>query len=253
MRNFKLICQFLLALLLVFTTGQPLLAVAQTVQPQAILGEIGSSAENPIKVLKIVPGEHNYTLTETVPREVTIDGSKIHILLERITMPEFIGKTTKLNGYYDVIQIDNQYTSDFTGSGQRPYSAIVDNGKECKSSAIVCNVDTAGTGLLLKWSDSQANLNYNENDITNRKAQEIIEFAESGQLVFFDQKITAGTTLDNTILEKVLSKGLEGKSEFYNSTTSGLSLEVIASKYLQGTYQKRQTFSVEATNQNNQG
>ncbi|MGL5530407.1 MAG: DUF5057 domain-containing protein, partial [Culicoidibacterales bacterium] len=253
MRNFKLICQFLLALLLVFTTGQPLLAVAQTVQPQAILGEIGSSAENPIKVLKIVPGEHTSTLTETVPREVTIDGSKIHILLERITMPEFIGKTTKLNGYYDVIQIDNQYNSGFTVSGQRPYSAIVDNGKECKSSAIVCNVDTAGTGLLLNWSDSQANLNYNENDITNRKAQEIIEFAESGQLVFFDQKITAETTLDNTILEKVLSKGLEGKSEFYNSATRGLSLEVMASKYLQGTYQKRQTFSVEATNQNNQG
>ncbi|MGL6058744.1 MAG: hypothetical protein ACRC17_10550 [Culicoidibacterales bacterium] len=164
MRNFKLICQFLLALLLVFTTGQSLLAIAQTVQPQAILGEIGSSAENPIKVLKIVPGEHTDALVG-VKKQTS---GTTHLLVETITMPEFIGKTTKLNGYYDVIQIDNQYTSDFTGSGQRPYSAIVDNGKECKSSTIVCNVDTAGTGLLLNWNDAQANLNYKEH-IKNAK------------------------------------------------------------------------------------
>ncbi|MGL5916446.1 MAG: hypothetical protein ACRCZC_01920, partial [Culicoidibacterales bacterium] len=56
MQYINKIIKFSLALLLSFSVGQPLVTLAQEVG-LATISEIGSSADNPIKVLKIIPGE----------------------------------------------------------------------------------------------------------------------------------------------------------------------------------------------------
>ena len=98
-----------------------------------------------IRILEIQPTnkfhieENKNKLTGII--EQTID--KKTVIVEHITMTEFIGKVDKINGKYDVIIIGGQY-SDYD----------------------VMDVD-----------------------ITNRKADEIVKFLESNQLVYISDKI----------------------------------------------------------------
>lgn len=85
----------------------------------------------------------------------TIDDKKISIEIEHITMMEFVGKTDKINGKYDVIVI-----------GRKIDRTIKNND--------------------YLFNDYKKL----ENDITDRKSEEIKEFINSGQLVYIDQKIS---------------------------------------------------------------
>ncbi|MGL5916263.1 MAG: DUF5057 domain-containing protein, partial [Culicoidibacterales bacterium] len=148
------------------------------------------------------------------------------IQIERVTMPEFIGRTRQINGYYDVIQIDNQYDGlveqyywNSKAQAQRSYSQIIDDGVEftCKATdSSECAIDES-TQLLKKLTENGAtpkhkvNSNYNENDITELKAKELIEFAKSGQLIYYDESINSAAP--NSKLTKILHQGLDNLTQ----------------------------------------
>lgn len=226
MQYLNKIIKIALVLLLIFGIGQPLVTLAQTLEPRSTVSAVGTTKSNPIKVLKIMPGEFSrnryddHIITElTGVSEVKKIGDS-YIQIERITMPEFIGKTTKLNGYYDVIQIDNQFDGlvdigEWDNSkAQRSYSQINDeSGNECGTAQ--CTIDPS-TQLLTGWPT--VSMNYNENDITKRKAEELIEFAQGGQLIYYDTSINNIERKDS-LLATVLYTGLTNKTnaKFYES------------------------------------
>lgn len=137
--------------------------------------EVSNNKE--LNILEIQPGDNfiikgDKNLSKTGIDTKSIQGYNVNI--EHISMPEFIGRTDQLNGKYDVIVIGRNYKSQ---NKDRDYSGINNNGKEI-------NGTIYGTdGSMLP------NGNYVENDITIRKAKEIKEFINSGQLVYINTKI----------------------------------------------------------------
>lgn len=127
-----------------------------------------------IRILEIEPAD-SFKLTdisstrvttgvETVTRNVNSKEYKIEIT--HMTMAEFIGKTEQLNGKYDVIVIGR----------------YVDKTLQAPNGAISYTNDKQGTAWFRDYVDI-------DNDITNKKANEIKEFIESGQLVYIDKDI----------------------------------------------------------------
>ncbi len=225
MQKIKKVCISIVAIVMVLISIQPLMDVIQT-YASPIVHAVGTHKDNPIKVLKIIPGEfvranwtgvpvNNKTGVQAVKQ---IDNS--YIELELMTMPEFIGKTTQLNGYYDVIQIDNMYdglletdvSNIWDGPRGYSYSQIEDNSIECMYNS--CGVDSK---TYLPENNSNVGTNYAENDITKRKAQEIIDFANSGQIVYYDETIGSRGNMENSNLVQVLYSGLKkvSSANFY--------------------------------------
>ncbi|HAX72918.1 MAG TPA: hypothetical protein DCY20_05290 [Firmicutes bacterium] len=112
-----------------------------------------------IRILEIQPG-HNFWLNGGENQKITVDEVQYTVNVDQLSMPEFIGNITQLNGWYDVIVLGRKIE---TSSNQRDYSAI-------------------------NYNSTNEN-DYKENDITIRKANEIIDFINSGQLVLMHQDI----------------------------------------------------------------
>lgn len=106
-----------------------------------------------IRILEIEPAD-SFKLNTGSSNKTGIYNKLIKdykVIVEHMTMPEFIGKTNKLNGKYDVVVIGR----------------YVDN--KCVANDYQFR-DYKGL----------------ENDITDLKAKEITEFIDSGQLVYLD-------------------------------------------------------------------
>ncbi len=133
----------------------------------------------PIKILEIEPADSfkltfgNETHIKTgIEYGIINSGNEgYQVEIEHMSMPEFVGKVDKLNGKYDVIvigrYIDYNNITDSINQDQLPYRDY--------------NLDQ-------KIGNSSV-----ENDITDRKANEIIDFAQSGQLVYIDKTIINST------------------------------------------------------------
>src|SRR5699024_2491716 len=116
-----------------------------------------------------VINKRGITGVETVTR--TVNNKEYKIEITHMTMAEFIGKTEKLNGKYDVIVIGRYVDEDlFLSKG------------DIVSSLFNKYYNMHGT----TWFRDYENLN---NDITNKKADEIKDFIDSGQLVYIDKDI----------------------------------------------------------------
>lgn len=127
--------------------------------------ELPTYSNDTIKILEIEPADYfrlgSSQGLETGTEELRVGDESVEIT--RMTMPEFIGKAEKLNGKYDVIVIGRLVNTSW--------------GKDSNHQK--------------KYQDYSFTRNdtVEENDITNRKAQEIIEFINSGQLVYLDRDI----------------------------------------------------------------
>ncbi|PRR81459.1 DUF5057 domain-containing protein [Clostridium vincentii] len=136
----------------------------------------------PANSFKITNNVVNANTKITTGIESTVELSNAKVTIEHITMAEFIGKTDKLNGKYDVIVIGR----------------FVDN-----------------TSL----NDGNYNFNdYNkkDNDITDRKAIEIEDFIKSGQVVYTDSGII------NCNVDTKLYKHYNATNGTSNQNTSNL-------------------------------
>ena len=96
------------------------------------------------------------------------------LIIDHISMPEFIGKLDQLNGYYDAIVIGRN--TDGIKNNYKDYSQINDNSNEESS--------------------------YQENDITNRKADEIIDFISKSQIVYIDKQIFSEDIKNSNLVKK---------------------------------------------------
>lgn len=186
-----------------------------------------------IRILEVQPG-NKFTLGSSnagvdIESSVNVDGKTYNVLIDHIPMPEFIGKIDELNGYYDAIVIGRNTSG--LSNPYRDYTEINDDGSEL------------GT-----------NLNYSENDITSRKADEIIDFINKGQLVYINSNIVkSNSNIKNSILYKKFNTNnnnnsdLKSKSNFINSKTS-IGLSDILKKYLENDADKRAGIEVINTN-----
>lgn len=186
-----------------------------------------------IKILEIEPTD-NFKLTKNSSKtgieQFYYNGTKINIT--HITMPEYISKVDQINGYYDIVYIANKgddgkgkngYTIPFKSMPKYlPYGREVYNGLK--------NPDTKKdiVGILndsiLKDNGKTYIEYFSENDITNKRAKEIIEIAESGQLVYVDTAVLiTGTKLESNF--KNINK------ENFIKLSSDISIETIIDNY----------------------
>lgn len=191
-----------------------------------------------LRILEIQPGNSftikgdlNLATTTPIDKPDTKDitssgGDKYKAIIEHISMPEFIGKINQLNGKYDVIVIGRN-TSGMSVQ-DRDYSGINNNGSEITGSIVAGHNDMLPNG------------NYVENDITKRKANEILDFINSGQLVYIN---TSVLSINNSNLKGIFSNVTKDNFIKYTSE-SNLSLTNILNKYLENTVNKRPNITV---------
>lgn len=194
-----------------------------------------------IRILEIQPG-NKFKLggdrTEpglNIKKKVNVNNKEYNLLIDYITMPEFIGKIEQLNGYYDAIVIGNETHIEDTTIPYRSYSQINNIGKEFSSDM---NEEEKNTFPYINFVYKKPNYNYVENDITNKKANEIIEFINSGQLVYIDNSILINNNLSNSILVSKF-KNIDKENFIKYNSSSDIELKSIINKYNSDTISKR--------------
>lgn len=128
-----------------------------------IIIEPNEPTDKEVRILEIEPAD-SFKLNTGSSNKTGIYNKLIkdyNVIVEHMTMPEFIGKTNKLNGKYDVVVI-----------GRYVDNKCVENDYQFR--------DYKGL----------------ENDITDLKAKEITEFIDSGQLVYLDSYLDHNSNKD---------------------------------------------------------
>lgn len=163
-----------------------------------------------LHILEIEPADYFQlgSSAEKVTGHETVTVNKETVEITRMTMPEFIGKVETINGKYDVVVVGRLVRTDW--------------GKDVKHQQ--------------KYQDYRFERNdeFEENDITNRKAQEIIDFIQSGQLVYLDagmndESIKATKLYRNFVPEN--QAFIEGANLVTNKAVKDLTLKEIVEAY----------------------
>lgn len=193
-----------------------------------------------IRILEIQPG-NKFKLggdrTEpglNIEKKVNVNNKEYNLLIDYITMPEFIGKIEQLNGYYDAIVIGNETPIIDGEIPYRSYSQINNTGVELNK----MTEEDKKTFPYINFVYKRPNHNYVENDITNKKANEIIDFINSGQLVYIDNSILMNNNLSNSILVSKF-KNVDKENFIKYNSSSDIELKSIINKYNSDTISKR--------------
>lgn len=167
---------------------------------------IGSKYTNEnIKILEIEPADYfklgSKTGLTTGTEVLDVEGKTVE--MTRITMPEFIGSVEKINGKYDIIVLGRLVNTSW--------------GNDVKKQK--------------KYQDYnfRRSQDFEENDITNRKAQEIIDFIDSGQLVYIDKNILKEDIKETKLYRNF--KSIEEPNLIKNQDMSEISLDKIIAHY----------------------
>ena len=182
-----------------------------------------------IEILEVEPGDQFRFDYDNI---FYPEGKDYGVRITRVNMPNFISQVNELNGQYDIICIGNDDSglrSNWnTGEAYRKYSAIgsqgwdkleIDNETRNKNAgdntwALAARSLWVGTmGQFSNWGDVNKTTNgfkakaknkdfnikeyYSENDITKRRAENVLDFAKTGQLFFIEEsaKSIKGTKL----------------------------------------------------------
>lgn len=154
-----------------------------------------------------------------------VGGKKIVVV--HMTMPEYISKVEQVNGKYDVVVVGSysgKYTVPFTtGSpGYLPY------GKEVKNLNNYTTLGMKNDSVLSKDKNTYVEY-YSENDITNKRANEIKAMIESGQLVYIDN----AALIDGTKIKSNFSA--YSNSNLIKTSTSNITVANIVNNYVSTT------------------
>ena len=181
---------------------------------------------SPIRILEIEPAD-SFKLTTQQGKvttgiettAVTVDRKNYIIEIHHMTMSEFIAKTTKINGYYDVIVIGDWIDYSISANNNTTFNSY----------------------------------QYLENDITNRKSEEIKQFIETGQLVYIDSNLKwrtdlkLGKNFSENGIWTIKKENFNGSWSLQNANNQ-LMLRQIIDDYLKIKDQvKRLNFSVEVS------
>lgn len=186
------------------------------------INDVKAETKKEIRILEIQSSQ-SYVLKSSSD----VNGYKVTV--DQVGMPEFIGRVDQLNGKYDVIVIGNKrnaYTNPF--SSKPTY--IYHNGQVKLNAS-----QLFGSGDHIEY--------YSENDITNKRAEEIKDMINSGQLVYIESNILSGSSLSNT---KLYSNFKDiNKDNFKRVSVNNLNLKNIVSDYNKIYYEsKRPVFEL---------
>lgn len=202
-----------------------------------------------LRILEIQPGnsftikgDSNLTTTGIDTKNITSSNGaqNYKAIIEHVSMPEFIGKIDQLNGKYDVIVIGRKNSN--LNVKDRDYSALNNNGSEFKDSERINGTTIRHDSIVDGNNDLLPNGNYAENDITRRKAKEITDYINSGQLVYINSSIFS---IDNSNLKASFNNVTKGNLVKY-TYESDLVLTNILNKYLESTINKKPVITVTA-------
>lgn len=165
---------------------------------------------NTINILEIQPGDSFTIIPE---KDTGVYKYNEYIVVHHISMPEFIGNISELTGMYDVIIIGNK------SNDVNKYSQINYESKEKDRSD-----NKTGWGEYTERS-------YNENDITKRKADEIIKFINGGQLVYINDSIIKDNSMikESNLYNKF--KNIPNDNFIKYNSENSLTLDNIIKKY----------------------
>lgn len=227
--------------------------------------KVGKLGKKELKVLAINPGSNVSINSKSTTVNYKGENKSIDINVTNVSMPQFIGQVDQLNGKYDVVvvtrtpiiisnpeyynsegdlynpSLEKDYSNPFT-----PYNMFNTN----------TSIDKVGVPIpegyknafdLSEDSDPYRIRNgkkttniygertyveyYSENDITNKRAEEIKSMIDSGQLVIFDEKIFSGD-IDNTKLFTNFSSYRDkGIDNFIVKSRNDITVDNIAKYY----------------------
>jgi hypothetical protein len=144
-----------------------------------------------LNVLEVQPNR-NFELSEDMFSSISEN-----ITIDKMSMVEFISTIEKINGKYDIVYVGNN-GGGYTHIGDRP-NKLPQNGKK---------------------NGSESEEYYSENDITNRKAADLKDYIESGQLTIFDSSIFDDslnqTKLYNNFKTDILKDNVKLTNDIYS-------------------------------------
>ncbi|MDY3828539.1 MAG: DUF5057 domain-containing protein, partial [Clostridium sp.] len=157
-----------------------------------------------IRVLEIEPGDKFLFKAG----KQTVNGQNVNVT--QMSMPEFISTVDQLTGKYDAVVIARENSglaSEFKIADQTKYfdySAPFTNHLD-KAKYTSAQNDSLMKALPYSY-EGQTDRGrvfdeyYSENDITDRRAKDVISMIENNQLVYIDENITNSTSLNTTKL-----------------------------------------------------
>lgn len=161
-----------------------------------------------INILEIQPADSFKISTKNMPVKsgieesvVYINESKLNVQIEHITMAEYIGKIDKINGKYDVVVI----------------------GRYIENNKTIVNYDNYYT-----FND----YNKTDNDITDRKSNEITDFIKSGQIVYIDNNIKSNPNIIETKVSKHFTNDWNKGYSNVKKYTTEVKVENILEEYI---------------------
>lgn len=194
-----------------------------------------ADAQNTIKILEIEPGNSfilGNNLEKNLIGECSIQGINFKkVKVTHVTMSQFISQVDQINGKYDIVVIGRSNNS--LNSPYRDYSNPFS--EQAKKS------DGEPGYIPETWNSSNKILNgepigetqyveyMSENDITKKRAIEVLSLIDSGQLVYIDDDIIDS---NSGLKDTNLFKEFNGKSyKSLNKNQSNL-LSKIVSDYI---------------------
>lgn len=150
--------------------------------PKITVVENTEEPDETIRILEIQPS-NKFSLTKDTEGAATgtenfiekVNGVLWNVQVDHITMSEFIGKIDQLNGKYDVVVIGKEHGDYTEPFNEKP--EYIHNGEK-------------GTNKINNDQNSESQVEYySENDITDKRAKEILSLINSGQLVFVNESI----------------------------------------------------------------
>ncbi len=207
--NFKKLICIIMGLLLCATLFIPKLGIKAT---DNII-----TNDNEIKILEIEPGDlfkltfsggesidpqSDYTNKVVIPKseqsKVEVNGEKINVAIDHITMPEFVSKIDDIDGTYDIVVIgrDNietrggQYD---TSIGLSSYRNLGQYNLKYRDYTNPFFEEIKDKENVFRNSNFMNNKTekeyYSENDITKKRMKEIVNIIEKNKLVYMDSNI----------------------------------------------------------------
>lgn len=195
---------------------------------------------NEIRILEIEPG--NQFLLGSSKSELTLIGDCSDqtvppktVKITHVTMAQFISMVEEINGKYDVVVIGRKngglLSSYIKGTSYRDYTNPL--------SQALDKLPLSTWEPISNWKNNYTTLDgikfaeyYSENDITQKKADEIKQMINSNQLVYMDDSIfnTTSNGITKTKLYSVFSV-ITPSTSFVKQSLAGLTVAGIVKKY----------------------
>lgn len=195
-----------------------------------------------IRVLEIEPG-NKFLFTAG---KQTVNGQDVNVT--QMSMPEFISTVDQLTGKYDAVVIakeNSELASKFNIDDQTkyfdysaPFTNHLDKAKytSAQNDDYIKALPYSYTGETDKGRVFDEY--YSENDITDRRAKDVISMIDNNQLVYIDENITNSDSLKTTKLVKNF-KNFENKTSNIVVPRSEITLKNIVEAYNNPNYSKR--------------